>query len=185
MSVRDLETRLRELLNAATPGPWFSFHIDDDHAMNCYGITTDPDFQTTENFLTGSDSPEAACRRIVALTLYQAKRVVCHEAGRWGEDADLVVAAVNALPELLSELARLRERETEAVKLARAAHIAANEGVEHTVGYTACQACADAREANDEWWINSPEGHDEDCPIRPFGDLLEAVAAFMGEEWIV
>lgn len=85
--------RLEQIIAGSTPGPWYPFHVDDDYAMNCYGVSTDPDFERNEDYLTGSDKDDATCRRTVALTLYQSKRVVCHQAGRWHEDAELIALA--------------------------------------------------------------------------------------------
>jgi hypothetical protein len=43
--------------------------------MNCFAVTADPDFEREEDYIGGSESADAPCRRIVALTLYQATRV--------------------------------------------------------------------------------------------------------------
>jgi hypothetical protein len=102
--LRRLAAGLRHHDEQATKGPWHSFHVDDSHAMNCYGVTTDPNFERNEDYIGGGEEHDAPCRRIVALTLYQATRVVCHEAGRWGADAALIVHARNSLPELADVL---------------------------------------------------------------------------------
>lgn len=89
------------LADAATPGPWFDFNTDDDACMNAYGVSTDE---------SGCWSPEEDHEKLVALTLYQSKRVVGHASDKWAEDAEFIAAARAAVPRLV---ARVRELEAE------------------------------------------------------------------------
>ncbi len=89
----------RALAEKATPGPWFAIHADDEMCTNAsYVATKDEDA-----------SPEEAYRHIVALTLYQAKRVACHEDERWDENAAHIAAnAPSTVIADIDEILRLR-----------------------------------------------------------------------------
>jgi hypothetical protein len=74
--------RLRTLLASATPGPWEAFRANHRTLGTVYGATTHPDVPVD--------------------------RDVFVDAGARVPDVELIVAAVNALPELLDELDRTR-----------------------------------------------------------------------------
>lgn len=134
MNARTTESLLarQALAEKATPGPWFAIHADDEMCTNAsYVATKDEDA-----------SPEEAYRHIVALTLYQAKRVACHEDERWDENAAHIAAnAPSTVIADIDEILRLREKverlEKEADWLARICAEQMLEGVD---------------EASVQWW---------------------------------
>ena len=134
MNARTTESLLarQALAEKATPGPWFAIHADDEMCTNAsYAATKDEDA-----------SPEEAYRHIVALTLYQAKRVACHEDERWDENAAHIAAnAPSTVIADIDEILRLREKverlEKEADWLARICAEQMLEGVD---------------EASVQWW---------------------------------
>ena len=134
MNARTTESLLarQALAGKATPGPWFAIHADDEMCTNAsYVATKDEDA-----------SPEEAYRHIVALTLYQAKRVACHEDERWDENAAHIAAnAPSTVIADIDEILRLREKverlEKEADWLARICAEQMLEGVD---------------EASVQWW---------------------------------
>lgn len=87
---------LRRLLGKATPGPWWvSVRLDasePDESSQALGIGAGPD-----------DDPT-----ILATTPGCASFDNGSEPDRWEPDAELIVAAVNALPELLDRLEEAR-----------------------------------------------------------------------------
>ncbi|WP_404336477.1 hypothetical protein AB2M62_19395 [Sphingomonas sp. MMS12-HWE2-04] len=96
VTVANLED-LAVLAAQATPGPWFVRHLDDDHCMGAIGISTAPDDGEAPKMSTfHGPGPE-----LIAATLIQAPPYVVSKDGRWEENARLVVALRNALPELL------------------------------------------------------------------------------------
>ena len=92
---------LAALERAATPGPWYVRYLDDDHCMNAIGIATTPDTGRHED-MAAFDWPEP---ELLAATLIQAPPYVVSADQLWHENAALIVALRNVLPELL-ELAR-------------------------------------------------------------------------------
>jgi len=93
---------LAGLERLATPSPWHVRHLDDDHAMNAIGISTEPDTGEHEDMATfACPGPE-----LLAACLIQAPPYVVPSDRKWHENADLIVAMRNALPELL-RLARI------------------------------------------------------------------------------
>lgn len=97
----DLDT-LDELERLATPSPWHVRYLDDDHAMNAIGISTEPDTGEHEDMATFA----CAGPELLAACLIQAPPYVVPSDRKWRENADLMVAVRNALPELL-RLARV------------------------------------------------------------------------------
>ena len=88
---------LAQLERAATPCPWHVRFLDDDHAMNAIGIATEADTGEHEDMAThGGSGPD-----LLAATLIQAPPYVLSADGRWQENAELIVAVRNVLPELL------------------------------------------------------------------------------------
>ncbi|MEG3144954.1 hypothetical protein U1839_09830 [Sphingomonas sp. RT2P30] len=90
--------RLNALDEAATPGPWFVRRLDDNACMCAVAVSTKAD---------GDDAfvDEWRGEEMVAACLIQDPPYVVPEA-RWDENAALIAAMRNALPELL-RLARL------------------------------------------------------------------------------
>ncbi|MCX3064240.1 hypothetical protein [Streptomyces beihaiensis] len=93
---------LDELAQAATPGPWFVRHLDDEHAMNLVAVSTMPDTGLGERW------PHFDHRETVAATLVQSPRYVDTADERWDENARFIAAAREAVPRLLAEIRRLR-----------------------------------------------------------------------------
>lgn len=97
----DLEA-LAELHARATPGPWHVRFLDDDHCMSAIGISAEPDTGENEEMATfGGPGPE-----LLAATLIQAPPYVVSSDRLWDENAALICAMRNALPELM-RLARV------------------------------------------------------------------------------
>lgn len=95
--------RLEGLAAEATPGPWYYHNTDDYACMNAVAVTTSPEEPDTQ-----MGEPEEFCREIVALTLYQSPRVVCHGARSWFADGLFIAAAREAVPALVAEVRRVR-----------------------------------------------------------------------------
>ncbi|MBN6054223.1 hypothetical protein JYK22_19935, partial [Nonomuraea sp. RK-328] len=92
---------IEELAEAATPGPWFVRHLDDEHAMNLVAISTVPDTGHHERW------PDFDHHEIVAATLIQQPRYVADE--RWDENAQFIANARQDIPRLIAEIKRLRQ----------------------------------------------------------------------------
>ena len=102
---------LRALREKATPGPWMFWHGDDSSCMNCYGVTAGPcDHEYVDE--------GGHAGHVIALTLLQEPRLasMTSDGGRWQENTQLIVAAVNALPGLLDALDAAERREREAFR---------------------------------------------------------------------
>lgn len=102
--VRDMSNKLLDQLShlecAASPGPWCVARQDDDHCMGLVAITNHCELvgDFDRNRLDGT--------QILAATLVQQPPYVVPTDKRWEENAALIVAMRNALPELL-RLARI------------------------------------------------------------------------------
>ncbi|MFJ2033576.1 hypothetical protein [Streptosporangium sp. NPDC087985] len=94
---------IEELAEAATPGPWFIRHLDDEAAMNLVAISTVPDTGHGERW------PDFDHREIVAATLIQHPRYVDVADGRWDENAQFIADARQDIPRLIAEIKRLRQ----------------------------------------------------------------------------
>ncbi|MEW2079530.1 hypothetical protein ACFZAG_38990 [Streptomyces sp. NPDC012403] len=93
---------LDELVQAATPGPWFVRNLDDEYAMNLVAVGTTPDTGLGERW------PAFDHREIVAATLVQQPRYVDTADARWDENAQFIATAREAVPRLIAEIRRLR-----------------------------------------------------------------------------
>lgn len=103
MTLTDQElAAIEELAKAATPGPWFIRHLDDEAAMNLVAISTVPDTGHGERW------PEFDHREIVAATLVQRPRYVDVADERWDENAQFIANARQDIPRLIAEIKRLR-----------------------------------------------------------------------------
>jgi hypothetical protein len=91
-----------DLADAATPGPWYVRHLDDDYAMNLVAVSTTPDSGRNERW-PGFDHHE-----IVAATLVQQPRYVDVADERWDENAHFIADARQSVPRLIAEVRRLR-----------------------------------------------------------------------------
>ena len=101
MTKEEIDT-LAALEAASTPGPWHVRFLDDDMCMGAVGISTTPDTGRHEDMRSGDwPGPE-----LVAACLIQSPPSVVPSDNRWHENADLIVAVRNALPELF-RLARI------------------------------------------------------------------------------
>ena len=91
----ELLAQLSDLESHASPMPWRVVHLDDDHCMSLVAITnSDAPMGNAEGC-----SWEGA--HILAATLVQQPSYVVPDDQRWDENAALIVAVRNALPELL------------------------------------------------------------------------------------
>jgi hypothetical protein len=95
---------IEELAAAATPGPWFIRHLDDDQAMGLVAISTVPDTGRGERW------PEFDHNEIVAATLIQHPRYVDVADERWDENAQFITNARQDIPRLIAEIKRLRQQ---------------------------------------------------------------------------
>jgi hypothetical protein len=101
------DERLAEIearAKAATDGPWYAHNTDDSMFMNCYSVTTSEREPDTEFF-----DGENCDKTVVAMTLYQERRIVCHEAGKWEEDSEFIAHARTDVPDLVAEVRRLND----------------------------------------------------------------------------
>lgn len=89
--------RLEELDRAASPGPWFVRHLDDDHAMSAVTVSTQPEIADYGSMRKG-DWPLDA---VVAACLLQQPRYVDPPDQKWDENAALIAEVRTVLPELL------------------------------------------------------------------------------------
>ena len=93
---------LEALDKAASAGPWYVRRLDDELCQGAYAVSTRPDTGASEDMRSGRWPGE----EIVAACLIQAPPYVVPADDRFEENARLIVAVRNALPELLN-LARL------------------------------------------------------------------------------
>ena len=96
---------LAELAKRATSRPWYIRHLNDELAMNLIGISTQKDSGLGERFGILFSGDE-----LLAATLIQHPRYVDCADQKWHENAEYIVAAVNALPSLIEEIKELRKR---------------------------------------------------------------------------
>lgn len=99
--------KLAELHAAATPGPWHLRFMDDDLCMGATAVATKPNTSGDNG-----DLCESTFHGVIAATHIQDRNYVVPPDGKHRENAELIVALRNVLPELL-ELARHRAIEAE------------------------------------------------------------------------
>jgi hypothetical protein len=92
---------LEKLGQAASNGPWHIAHISDSIGMSTVSVTKNPSAGREIDAF-----PEWVAEDVVAACLLQSESHVAVDDGRWHENARLIAAMRNALPELL-RLARL------------------------------------------------------------------------------
>lgn len=93
--------QLSTLDQAATPGPWYVRSMDDDLCMGATAIATKPN--------TSGDNDQLCdywVHGVIAATLIRHPEYVIPSDGRDRENAELIVAIRDTLPELL-RLARV------------------------------------------------------------------------------
>ena len=101
MEGSDLD-ELDGLSRAATAGPWHVRRLDDEMLVGAYAVSTRPDTGANEDMRSGSwPSGE-----VVAACLVQSPPYVVPTDNRFEENARLIAALRNALPELI-RLARI------------------------------------------------------------------------------
>ncbi|WP_328873151.1 hypothetical protein OHT76_25300 [Streptomyces sp. NBC_00287] len=93
---------IEALCSAATPGPWYVRHLDDDQAMNLVAVST------TEDTGRGERWPEFDHAELIAATLVQHPRYVDCADERWDVNAAFIAMARETVPQLVSEVRRLR-----------------------------------------------------------------------------
>lgn len=93
---------IEEIVEAATPGPWYVRFLDDDHAMNLVAVSTVPDTGR------GKRWPDFDHHEVVAATLVQEPRYVDIGDERWDENAQFIATARREVPRLVAEIRRLR-----------------------------------------------------------------------------
>ncbi len=93
---------LEALERSATTGPWHVRRLDDDHFMGAYAVSTRPDTGGNESMATGAWNGA----EMVAACLIQSPPYVVPADDRFEENAALIAAMRNALPEII-RLARL------------------------------------------------------------------------------
>lgn len=93
--------RFATLDQSATPSPWYVRHMDDDLCMGATAISTKPNTSGDNDHLC-----DYWVHGVIAATLIQYPEYVISSDGRDLENAELIVAVRNALPELL-RLARI------------------------------------------------------------------------------
>ena len=101
------EEELGMLLNiasVATPRPWFVRQLDDQCAASLVAISTRPDTGKNERW------PEFDPGEIVAATIVQNPRYASIADEKWDENAEYIVSAAEALPDLIREVLELRAR---------------------------------------------------------------------------
>ncbi|MBS7695665.1 MULTISPECIES: hypothetical protein [unclassified Chelatococcus] len=101
MDEADLD-QLERLAAQATPGPWFVRFLDDIHAMSAVAVATRPATGGGKSMRFG----EWPSGEVIAACLIQEPPYVVPTDERYDENAALIAAMRNALPELL-RLARL------------------------------------------------------------------------------
>jgi hypothetical protein len=92
-----------DLLDSATPGPWYVRLLDDDFSMNIVAVSTVSGEGAPGSF------PDFNRSEIVAATLVQHPGYVNIEDGRWDENANFIAVARDLVPQLLAEVRRLRK----------------------------------------------------------------------------
>jgi hypothetical protein len=94
-------TAIEDRCRAATPGPWFVRHLDDDNAMSLTAVGTSSDRGQSERW------PDFEPGQIIAATLVQHPRYVDSADQRWDENAAFIAAARLDVERLIAEIRRL------------------------------------------------------------------------------
>lgn len=92
------EARIAEIAaraEAATPGPWYAHHTDDEYSMNVYSVSLNKWEPDTDAGNGGG---------IIAATLLQSEIKVGHDDGKWENNADFMAHARADVPWLLGKI---------------------------------------------------------------------------------
>jgi hypothetical protein len=95
-------TAIEDRCRAATPGPWFVRHLDDENAMNLTAVGTSPDTARGERW------PDFDQGQIIAATLVQHPRYVDSADQRSDANAAFIAGARLDVARLVLEIRRLR-----------------------------------------------------------------------------
>lgn len=101
-STEDL-ARWDALARAATPGPWYARHTDDQSYMCCDFVSTEPGVRKGHD---GGHIDDVDPGTVVALTLLQSPRLA--EADAYEANVEFIAASRTAIPALLAEVAELQ-----------------------------------------------------------------------------
>lgn len=91
--------RDREVIEAATPGPWSVTYVDDELYMNAIVIARE---SGTGELVDHTNN--------IAIVLLQEPRYADVDDGRWDENAEFIARARERWPLLANEVASLGER---------------------------------------------------------------------------
>ncbi len=105
MNIDDLR-KLANLERNASPAPWHVRHFDDDACMGAVAIARTSETFSNESMRAGTWPSED----VVAACLIQSPPYAMVDDDRFEENAELIAAVRNALPELL-RLAELALKE--------------------------------------------------------------------------
>jgi len=119
--------RLQELVNKATPGPWYPRATDDDKFMNALYVCSvpgprRPDEPNADLFASGYHGlmfdggnsmaygfpDQAQSDSVIAITLLQSPRLA--DNNECDENTEFIAAARTAVPQLLMEVFKLRQQ---------------------------------------------------------------------------
>lgn len=92
---------LERLHAAGTSGPWFVCELNDDVAMTALAVTSSAALGALDEEGGKCHDWPWPAEEIVAATLVQSPRYAVSADRRWRENAELIAAMRNALPELL------------------------------------------------------------------------------------
>lgn len=95
--------RLVELERKASTGPWYVRELDDEMSMGAVAVTRSPEISHVTQSMRLGTWPSG---EIVAACLVQSPPYAMTDDNKFDENAELIAAVRNALPELL-RLARL------------------------------------------------------------------------------
>jgi len=95
---------------AATAGPWNTFDTDDSMCMTTVGVSTGGIEPWME-----LDEADNDHEHMIALTLLQAPRYVCHDSRLWHENANFIAHARTMMPLLIEALELAVENQGELI----------------------------------------------------------------------
>lgn len=101
MTLDDLNA-LDALERAATAGPWYVRQLDDELCMGAIAVSTHPHAGADESLRSGTWPGH----EVVAACLIQSPPYVVPADDKWEENAHLIAAVRNAMPDLI-RLAKL------------------------------------------------------------------------------
>lgn len=96
MTIEEIR-RLADLEKNASPAPWHVRHLDDDACMGAVAISRTSETFSNESMRAGTWPTED----VVAVCLLQSPPYAMIDDDKFEENAELIAAIRNALPELL------------------------------------------------------------------------------------